>query len=78
MAGVVGAAVGAVLGRISNPRLLALVMAVFAWAAVGGVAGKIPWEEIGELGDEVAGGLEGGIASATWLFFACRNKEESL
>jgi hypothetical protein len=67
--GVVGAAVGAALGQISNPRLLVLLMAVFAGAAAGGVAGKIPWGEIGEIGGQVAGGLVGAIAWAAWLFF---------
>jgi hypothetical protein len=72
--GVVGAAVGAALGQISNPRLLVLLMAVFAGASAGGVAGKIPWGEIGEFGGQVAGGLVGGIAWAAWLFFG-RTKE---
>lgn len=71
--GVSGAAVGAVLGRISNPRLLVLLMAVFAGSAAGGVAGKVPWGEIGELGGQLAGGLVGGIAWATWLFFGRKN-----
>jgi hypothetical protein len=67
--GVAGAAVAAALGQISNPRMLVLLMAVFAGAAAGGVAGKIPWGEIGEIGGQVAGGLVGGIAWAAWLFF---------
>jgi hypothetical protein len=40
--GVLGAFVGALLGLISNPRLLVLLMAVFAGSAAGGVAGKLP------------------------------------
>src|SRR4051794_17050672 len=55
--GVAGAAAGAVLGRISNPPVLVLLMAVFAGSAAGGVAGKVPWGEIGEIGGQVAGGL---------------------
>lgn len=65
--GVVGALAGALLGLISNPRLLVLLMAVFAGSAAGGVAGKVPWGEIGEIGGQVAGGVVGGIAWATWL-----------
>jgi hypothetical protein len=75
--GVAGAAVGAVLGRISSPPLLVLLMAVFAGSAAGGVAGKVPWGEIGEIGGQVAGALVGGIAWATWLFFG-RRKESGL
>jgi hypothetical protein len=41
--GVVGALAGALLGLISNPRLLVLLMAVFAGSAAGAVAGKVPW-----------------------------------
>lgn len=66
--GVAGAAVGALLGRIKSPRLLVLLMAVFAGSAAGAVAGKVPWGEIGEIGGQVAGGMVGGIAWATWLF----------
>jgi hypothetical protein len=72
--GVVGAAVGAALAQISSPRLLVLLMAVFAGASAGGVAGKIPWGEIGEIGGQVVGGLVGGIAWPVWLFIG-RTKE---
>ena len=40
--GVVGALAGALLGLINNPRLLVLLMAVFAGASAGGVAGQLP------------------------------------
>jgi hypothetical protein len=66
--GVAGAAVGAALGRISNPRLLILLMAVFAGCSAGSVAGEIAWGEIGEIGGQIVGGLVGGLAWATWLF----------
>lgn len=65
---VVGALVGALLGLISKPRILVLLMAVFAGSTAGGVAGKLPWGDIGEIGGQVAGGLVGGIAWAVWLF----------
>jgi hypothetical protein len=67
--GVMGALAGALLGLISNPRWLVLLMAVFAGASAGGVAGKVPWGEIGQIGGQVAGGVLGVIAWATWLFF---------
>jgi hypothetical protein len=40
--GVVGAAGGALLGLVTGPRLLVLLMAVFAGVAAGGVAGRLP------------------------------------
>jgi len=67
--GGVGAVGGALLGLISNPRLLVLLMAVFAGSAAGAVAGKLPWGDIGEIGGQVAGGLVGGIAWTGWLYF---------
>ena len=66
--GAVGALVGALLGLIRNPRSLVLLMAMFAGAAAGGVAGMVPWGDVGEIGGQVAGGLVGGIAWAAWLF----------
>jgi len=41
---------------------------VFAGSAAGGVAGKLPWGTIGEIGGQIAGGLMGGIAWAVWLY----------
>lgn len=41
--GVAGALAGALLRFITNPRLLVLLMAVFAGASAGAVAGKLPW-----------------------------------
>src|SRR5438067_428811 len=65
--GAVGALAGAFLGLIQNPRLLVLLMAVFAGASAGGVAGQLPWGDIGQIGGQVAGGLVGGFAWAIWL-----------
>ena len=75
--GAVGALAGVFLGLISNPRLLVFLMAVFAGSAAGGVAGKVPWGEIGEIGGQISGGIVGGIAWATWLFIG-RKKEPKL
>lgn len=66
--GAVGALVGALLGLITRPRLLVLLMAVFAATSAGGVAGQIAWGEIGLLGGQVVGALLGAAAWATWLF----------
>jgi len=68
--GVVGALAGALLGLINNPRMLVLLMAMFAGASAGAVAGRLPWGEIGEIIGQVAGCLVGGMAWATWLFFS--------
>jgi hypothetical protein len=65
--GMVGGLVGALLGLVSKPHLLLLLMAVFAGSSASGVAGQLPWGAIGEMGRQVAGGLIGGIAWATWL-----------
>jgi hypothetical protein len=72
--GVIGAAVGVLLGLITNPRLLVLMMAVFAGSAAGGVAGRQAWDDIGEIGGQAAGGLVGGIAWAMWLFVDRRRR----
>jgi hypothetical protein len=75
--GAVGALAGALLGLINNPRLLVLLMAVFAGASAGGVAGQLPWGDVGQIGGQVAGGLVGGIAWAIWLLMG-RGKEPKL
>ncbi len=74
--GVVGALAGGLLGLISNPRWLVLLMAVFAGSAAGGVAGQVPWGAIGQIGGQVAGGVVGVIVWATWLFFG-RGKDST-
>lgn len=62
-------AIGAVLGLITRPRLLVLLMAVFAGTSAGAVAGKVAWGEIGEIGGQIVGGSFGGLAWAVWLYF---------
>ena len=66
--GVAGATAGAALGRITSPRLLVPLMAIFAGSSAGGVASELAWGDIGRIGGQVVGGLLGGIAWATWLF----------
>ena len=75
--GAVGALAGAFLGLIQNPRLLVLLMAIFAGASAGGVAGQLPWGDVGQIGGQFAGGLVGGIAWAIWLLMG-RSKEPKL
>jgi hypothetical protein len=70
--GVVGAVCGALLGLITSPRMLVLLMAVFAGSSAGAVAGQLPWGDVGRIGGQVAGGLVGGIAWAMWLYFGRR------
>ena len=62
--GVVGALAGALLGLIRNPSALVLLMAMFAGASAGGVAGQLPWGDVGQIGGQIAGALVGGIAWA--------------
>ena len=66
--GVLGAAGAVLVGRVSNPRVLVLLMAVFAGSAAGSVAGRLAWGEIGEIAGQVVGGSVAGLAWATWLF----------
>lgn len=75
--GALGAIGGGLLGLISNPRLLVLLMAMFAGSAAGAVAGKLAWGEIGEIGGQVAGALVGGATWAAWLYFG-RGKNRNL
>jgi hypothetical protein len=70
--GVVGAVCGALLGLITSPRMLVLLMAVFAGSSAGAVAGQLPWGDVGRIGGQVAGALVGGIAWAMWLYFGRR------
>lgn len=65
--GAIGALVAVLLGLISNPRVLVLLMAVFAGATAGAVAGELAWGSIGNIGGLVVGGLLGATAWATWL-----------
>ena len=67
--GVIGAIAGALVGLIDNPRLLVLLMAVFAGSSAGSVAGRLPWGDIGEIAGQDAGALVGAVAWAVWLFF---------
>ncbi len=65
----VGAVGGALLGLVTSPRLLVLLMAVFAGSSAGSVVGQLPWGDVGRVGGQFAGALVGVAAWATWLYF---------
>lgn len=70
--GAVAGAVGGVLvGRITRPRLLVLVMALLAGWSVGGLGGGFAWGEIGQMAGGLAGALVGGLTWAVWVFRGC-------
>ena len=50
-----GSSSGALLGLIKDPRLVVLLMALFAGASAGGVAGQLPWGDVGQFGGQIAG-----------------------
>src|SRR5947208_1086596 len=54
-----GAVVGVLLGLTRNPRVLVLLLAVFAGSAAGAVAGRLPWGAVGEVSGMAIGGLVG-------------------
>ena len=70
--GAVGALVGGLLGLIRDPRVLALPLLVFAGAAAGAVAGRLPWGAVGEIGGQTIGGLAGACAWVAWMFIERR------
>lgn len=71
--GIIGAGLGALLGLITNPRALLLLMAASAGASAGAVVGKVPWGEIGEISGQALRALLGGTVRGIWLlFFECR------
>lgn len=66
--GAVGGAVGGVLvGRITHPHLLVLVMALLAGWSVGALAGGLAWAEIGQIAGGFTGALVGGLTWGAWL-----------
>jgi len=66
--GAVGGAVGGVLvGRITHPHLLVLVMAILAGWSVGALAGGLAWAEIGQITGGFTGALVGGFTWGGWL-----------
>jgi stearoyl-CoA desaturase (delta-9 desaturase) len=66
--GGIGALLGALLGLVRDPRVLVLLLAVYAAASAGSVAGRLPWGAVGEVAGAAIGGGVGAVAWATWLF----------
>jgi hypothetical protein len=65
--GVVGGAVGGgLVGRITRPHLVVLVMALFAGWSVGAMGGGLAWAETGQIGGGFLGALAGGLIWAVW------------
>lgn len=75
--GAAGAVAGALLGLVTRPRLLVLLMAAFAGASAGAVAGQLAWGEVGELGGQAVGGLAGVAAWGAWMLLG-RTKDRVL
>lgn len=62
--GIVG---GGLIGRITHPHLLVLVMALLAGWSVGALAGGLAWAEIGQISSGFTGALVGGLTWGVWL-----------
>jgi hypothetical protein len=64
---VAGALGGGLVGRITRPHLLVLVMAILAGWSVGGLCGGFAWAEIGQIAGGLTGALVGGLTWAVWV-----------
>ena len=71
--GVAGAGAGAILGLVRDPYRLVLLMAVFAGASAGAVAGRLAAGPVGEFGGQAAGVVLGAAAWAAWRTSERRN-----
>ena len=65
--GAVGGAVGGgLIGRITRPHLLVLIMALLAGWSVGAMGGGLPWDETGKIAGGFLGALAGGLTWTVW------------
>ena len=64
---VAGAVGGGLVGRITRPHLLVLVMALLAGWSVGALGGGLAWAETGKIAGGFIGALGGGLTWAVWL-----------
>ena len=71
---VAGAVGGGLVGQISRPHLLVLIMALLAGWSVGALGGGLAWSEMGQLAGGFVGALAGGL---TWTVWLLRRKNES-
>src|SRR5207253_1424583 len=75
--GAVGGAMGGgLVGRITRPYLLVLVMALLAGWSVGAVAGGLAWAEMGHIAGGLIGALVGGLIWTVWLLQERRDKNQ--
>ena len=67
---VAGAVGGGLVGQITRPHLLVLVMATLAGWSVGSLGGGLAWAETGQIAGGFTGALVGGLIWAVWLLTA--------
>jgi hypothetical protein len=70
---VAGVAVGALIGRITRPSLLVLIMALLAGWSLGALTGGLAWSQIGQFTCGLLGLLIGGLTWTLWLRREQRN-----
>ncbi|HTU89227.1 MAG TPA: hypothetical protein VMF69_03940 [Gemmataceae bacterium] len=67
-AGAVAEAIaGGLIGRITRPSLLVLIMALLAGWSLGALAGGLVWAETGQFAGGSIGALVGGLTWTLWL-----------
>ncbi len=71
--GVAGSIAGGLIGRITRPALLVLIMALLAGWSLGALAGGLVWAETGQFAGGSIGALVGGLAWTLWLLHERRN-----
>ncbi len=64
---VTGAIAGGLIGRITRPSLLVLIMALLAGWSLGALAGGLAWAEAGQFAGGPIGALVGGLTWTLWL-----------
>jgi hypothetical protein len=64
---VAGSIAGGLIGRITRPSLLVLIMALLAGWSLGALAGGLVWAETGQLAGGAIGALVGGLTWTLWL-----------
>jgi hypothetical protein len=73
--GAVGGAVGGgLIGRITRPHLLVLVMALLAGWSVGAMSGGLAWSETGTIVGGFLGATVGGLTWTVWWLRERRDK----
>jgi hypothetical protein len=64
---VAGAVGGGLVGQITRPHLLVLIMAMLAGWSVCALGGRLAWGETGQIAGGFTGALIGGLTWAVWL-----------